>query len=94
MSSRFGGMKAQREAKQAAQPMAPAAPATAEVVRAAPGKQASRAGKKAVVGYYSPELSRALNMLAVEQDKTIQALLGEGIDLLLRQYGKHPFGES
>ncbi len=32
-------------------------------------------------------------MLAVEQDKTVQALLGEAIDLLMRQYDRHPFGE-
>jgi hypothetical protein len=53
----------------------------------------SRAGKKAVAGYFSPELSRALNILAIEQDKSLQALLGEAIDDLLRKYGKHPFGE-
>ena len=53
----------------------------------------SRAGKKAVAGYFSPELSRALNILAIEQDKSLQALLGEAIDDLMRKYGKHPFGE-
>jgi hypothetical protein len=34
-----------------------------------------------------------LNMLAAEQGTTLQALLGEAIDLLMRQHGKHPFGE-
>ena len=53
----------------------------------------SRTGKKTVAGYFSPELSRALNILAIEQDKSLQALLGEAIDDLLRKYGKHPFGE-
>ncbi len=53
----------------------------------------SRTGKKAVAGYFSPELSRALNILRIEQDKSLQALLGEAIDDLLRKYGKHPFGE-
>lgn len=53
----------------------------------------SRAGKKAVAGYFSPELSRALHILGIEQDKSLQALLGEAIDDLLRKYGKHPFGE-
>jgi hypothetical protein len=37
--------------------------------------------------------SRALNILAIEQDKNLQALLGEAIDDLMRKYGKHPFGE-
>ncbi len=53
----------------------------------------SRTGKKAIAGYFSPELSRALNILGIEQDKSLQALLGEAIDDLLRKYGKHPFGE-
>ena len=53
----------------------------------------SRTGKKAVAGYFSPELSRALNILRIEQDKSLQALLGEAIDDLLRKYGKRPFGE-
>jgi hypothetical protein len=53
----------------------------------------SRTGKKAVAGYFSPELSRALHILGIEQDKSLQALLGEAIDDLMRKYGKHPFGE-
>jgi hypothetical protein len=45
------------------------------------------------VGYFSPELSRTLNMMATERDTTLQAILGEAIDLWLRENGKHPFGE-
>ena len=63
-------------------------------VAAAPlGRVPARIGKKAVGGYYSPQLSQALNILALEQDTTLQALLGEAIDDLMRKYGKHPFGE-
>jgi hypothetical protein len=50
-------------------------------------------GKKSIGGYFSPELSRALNMLAVEQSQSLQALLGEALDDLMRKYGRHPFGE-
>lgn len=60
---------------------------------AAPGRAPARIGKKAVGGYYSPQLSRALNILALEQNTSLQALLGEAIDDLMRKYGKHPFGE-
>ena len=79
MKSRFQGLKS----ASAAQPADP------------PNKEdkTSRTGKKAVAGYFSPELSRALNILRIEQDKSMQALLGEAIDDLLRKYGKHPFGE-
>ena len=40
------------------------------------GRAPARVGKKAVGGYYSPQLSQALNILALEQDTTLQALLG------------------
>ncbi len=53
----------------------------------------ARIGKRALVGYFSPELSRTLNMMATERDTTLQAVLGEAIDLWLRENGKHPFGE-
>lgn len=58
-----------------------------------PERLASRTGKKAVSGYFSPELSRALHMLVLEQGTSLQALMGEAFDDLFRKYGKHPFGE-
>jgi hypothetical protein len=53
----------------------------------------TREGKKGILGYFSPELSKTLNMLALEEDTSLQALMGEAFDLLLRARGKHPFGE-
>jgi hypothetical protein len=53
----------------------------------------TRAGKKTVAGHFSAELSKALNMMAVSENSSVQALLGEAIDLLMRERGKHPFGE-
>ena len=85
MSGKFAGLKAVGAASQPAQ-------ATAEPVRESAARP-SRQGKKVISGHFSPELSRGLNMLAVEQDKTVQALLGEAVDLLMRQYDRHPFGE-
>jgi hypothetical protein len=58
-----------------------------------------REGKVPVGGYFSPELSRALHQLALDESVSgqprikIQALIGEAIDLLLRDRGKSPFGE-
>ncbi len=46
-----------------------------------------------VGGHFSTDLSRAVNILAAEQGTTVQALVGEAIDLLMRHYGKHPLGE-
>lgn len=58
-----------------------------------PLRSPARVGKKGVSGHFSPELSRTLNVLAIEEGTTVQALMGEAFDLLLRKRGKHPFGE-
>ena len=88
--SKFGAMKAQRVEKAIAPE--PVATAPGEAESAAP-RAAARQGKKAVSAYFSAEVSRGLNVLAAENGTTLQALMGEAIDLLMRQYGKHPFGE-
>jgi hypothetical protein len=64
-----------------------------QAAAAVPARTPARVGKKAVSGYFSPELSRTIHMLGLEQNLSLQALLGEALDDLLRKYGKHPFGE-
>jgi hypothetical protein len=86
MTTRFSGLKKQLDPA-AAPPIAATPTATAT------GRAKARDGKKAVVGYYSEELSRAMRMLALEESSSVQALMGEAIDLLMRDRGKHPFGE-
>ena len=56
-------------------------------------RRPAREGKKGILGHFSPELSRALNIMAIEEGSTVQALMGEAFDLLMRARGKHPFGE-
>lgn len=82
--SRFGAIKTERQKSESA---------VMEAASATAGKTPGRSGKKAVSGYFSPALSRALHLLALEQDTSLQALLGEAFDDVLRKYGKHPFGE-
>jgi len=83
--SRFAGLKQDVAAK--------AAPVL-EVVERAPSTTAkAREGKKPVMGYFSPQVRRTLHLLALDEGTTIQALLGEALDLLMRARGKHPFGE-
>lgn len=53
----------------------------------------ARTGKTMIAGYFSPELARAIKMLAVERGLTVQALIGEGLDAVLRQHNRHPMGE-
>lgn len=52
----------------------------------------SRVGKKAVTTYVSPELSKALRMLSLENETTLQALVIEAFDDLLRKHGRSPIG--
>lgn len=84
--SRFKGLQGNMAAK--------AAPAPAEVA-AAPvsSRPKAREGKKAIVGYFSEDMSRQLRVMAVEENATVQALVGEALDMLMRARGKHPFGE-
>ena len=83
--SRFDAIRTERaKPEPAPDPIAAVAPQ---------GRPPARVGKKAVGGYFSPQLSQALNILALEQNVTLQALLGEAIDDLMRKYGKHPFVE-
>lgn len=56
-------------------------------------RRPAREGKKGILGHFSPDLSRALNIMAIEEGTTVQGLMGEAFDLLMRARGKHPFGE-
>ena len=88
--SKFAGMRTARVAQ--ARPAAEPPPAMARE-EGASTKPAGRQGKKAISGYFSPEVSRGLHLLALEQESNLQALMGEAFDDLMRKYGKHPFGE-
>ena len=92
MSGRLSGLKASLKADR--EPSAHlVAPTQEEPLVRKSTRAKARENKRAVVGYFSPELQRTLNVLAVERDTTLQAILGEAIDLWLRDQGKHPFGE-
>ena len=89
MRGRLSGLKASLKADR--EPLKQAV-TTGEAPRPSTRAKA-RENKRAVVGYFSPELQRTLNIMATERDTTLQAVLGEAIDLWLREQGKHPFGE-
>ncbi len=86
--SRFAAIKSGKAVPAAAAP-SPAAPDAPPASAKAP----ARIGKKAVSDDFSPEMSRGLHLLALEQEKSLQALMGEAFDDLMRKYGKPPFGE-
>lgn len=93
MSGRLAGLK--DELKGRRDPTLSTESQAAPALAASPSSTRAKAriGKRALVGYFSPELSRTLNVMATERDSTLQAILGEAIDLWLREQGKHPFGE-
>jgi len=66
---------------------------SSEESRSTPGRAKAREGKKPVIGYFSLELSRELRMLSAAEGKTMQALLGEAIDLLMISRSKNRFDE-
>ena len=80
------GLKAQIEAQKEAAPVEVA-------YRDNNAKRGGREGKKALIAYFSPEVSKTLGRLAIDEDTTMQALIGEAIDLLMESRGKHRFGE-
>jgi hypothetical protein len=92
--TRFAGLKQDLPPSQpaAAKAVAPM-PERSEMPGAAAKRRPAREGKKGILGHFSPELSRALNIIAIEEGTTVQALMGEAFDLLMRARGKHPFGE-
>lgn len=50
----------------------------------------SRQGKKAIAGHFDPAVSRQLRQIALDNDTTVQALLGEALNDLFIKYKKNP----
>ena len=80
--------------------VAPApAPAPAKVAAAAPAAEpdakgpASRQGRKQIAGFFTPDMSLAMHMLARRQDRSLQALMAEAFNDVLRKYGESPIGD-
>ncbi len=54
---------------------------------------ASRQGRKQIAGFFTPDMSLAMHMLARRQDRSLQALMAEAFNDVLRKYGESPIGE-
>jgi hypothetical protein len=65
----------------------PAAPA------ATSARAASREGRKQIAGFFTPEMSFAMHMLARRQGRSLQALMTEAFNDVLRKHGESPLGE-
>lgn len=51
----------------------------------------SRAGKTQVTGYFPPEVRRQLKMIATEEDRSAEQLLGEALNMLFASRGRVEF---
>ncbi|WP_375271303.1 ribbon-helix-helix domain-containing protein [Sphingomonas sp.] len=81
-------------------PPAPApAPAASASASLPPGEgepprgPASRQGRKQIAGFFSPEMSFAMHMLARRQGRSLQALMAEAFNDVLRKHGESPIGD-
>ena len=70
-----------------------AAPAEAEQGRAETPRPASREGREQIAGFFSPEMSLAMHMLARRQNRSLQALMAEAFNDVLRKHGESPLGD-
>ncbi|WP_188053179.1 ribbon-helix-helix domain-containing protein [Sphingosinithalassobacter sp. CS137] len=53
----------------------------------------SRQGRKQIAGFFSPEMSFAMHMLARREGKSLQALMAEAFNDVLRKYGESPISD-
>jgi len=69
------------------------APAMAEGQGREPPRPPSREGRKQIAGFFSPEMSLAMHMLARRQGRSLQALMAEAFNDVLRKHGESPIGD-
>ena len=53
----------------------------------------SRQGRKQIAGFFSPEMSFAMHTLARRQGRSLQALMAEAFNDVLRKHGESPIGD-
>jgi Antitoxin-like ribbon-helix-helix len=51
-------------------------------------RPSARQGAKHIGGYFDPIVSRQLKTIAVDEDSSVQVLLGEALDMLFQSRGK------
>ena len=89
MSKRFGNLKT-APAAEVAQPAASLSESVATTITETPP---SRQGRKQISGFFTPEMSFAMNVCARRNGLSLQQLMAEGFNDVLRKYGESPIGE-
>ena len=103
MSSRKGSLLALRDRDAAPAKAEPESKAVASIARstgAGPDSGSSsspvapsRQGKKAMTGYFSPEMSFAMHMTARKHGMSLQDAMAEAFNDWLRKMGESPVGK-
>lgn len=60
--------------------------------RVASARPVSREGRKQIAGFFSPDMSLAMHMLARRQGRSLQHLMAEAFNDVLRKHGESPIG--
>lgn len=94
--SRFANLADKPKASPKSQPQ-PAAPGieeggTATALVSTSPQSNSRAGRKAIAAYFTPEMSLAMHICARKHGLSLQDLMAEAFDDILRKYGYSPIG--
>ena len=58
-----------------------------------PARPVSRKGRKQIAGFFSPGMSFAMHTLARRQGRSLQALMAEAFNDVLRKHGESPIGD-
>ena len=56
-------------------------------------RKTSREGRKQIAGFFTPDMSFAMHTLARRQGRSLQALMAEAFNDVLRKHGESPVGE-
>ena len=95
--SRKGSLLALRDREPASlpSPVEPEGQAKAPIASSAGSSPVapSRQGKKAMTGYFSPEMSFAMHMTARKHGKSLQDAMAEAFNDWLRKMGESPVGK-
>ncbi len=76
-----------------ATPTPVAAPAPTPEPAPVSTRPVSREGRKQIAGFFSPDMSLAMHMLARRQGRSLQALMAEAFNDVLRKHGESPIGD-
>lgn len=95
--SRFANLADKPKASPKSQPqpatLGPEEGATAIASFGTQPRSNSRAGRKAIAAYFSPEMSLAMHVCARKHGLSLQELMAEAFDDVLRKYGQSPVGD-